>query len=499
MALSPQFLAVLPETLILLLGVLVLVLDPFWKPENRRTYLGALTAGGLFAILAVSLIWTRPGISLPVWGGMLRYDWFAFIFKMMFVLAAAMTALLMMDVDRLGTRAEAYLLLLAALIGMDLMAASNDLVMLFLAVEVTSIPLYVLSGFMLDDDFSVEAGFKYLLFGAMATAVLLYGLSLVYGFTGATGFEQVAGVFQSFNALAMGVILLILVGLAFKIAAVPFHFWSPDVYQGAPTPVSGFLSTASKAAGFAALIRLFIVVFPQISVNWSWVLAIVAVLTMTIGNLIALAQKNVKRMLAYSSIAHAGYALIGVVAYQQMTKTGGAGTVSAFGTTSVIYYLIAYLLTNLAAFGAVIAYGRHAGSDEYEAYSGLSRRSPGLALVFLVAMLSLAGMPPFGGFIGKVLVFMAGIDSGWIWLVIVGIINSVIGLYYYLNLLKYIYLFRAPNEEDEKKPLPISRAYMIALAGLAVGIIIVGVVFGPWYDVSARAAASLMSVTTALR
>jgi NADH-quinone oxidoreductase subunit N len=498
-ALSPQFLALLPETLILTLGVLLLVLDPFWKPENRRSNLGSLTAGGLFAILVITLLWARPGVSVPVWGGMLRFDWFSFVFKVMFILAAAITTLLMMDVERLGTRAEAYVLLLASLIGMALMAASNDLVMLFLAVEVTSIPLYVLSGFMLDDDFSVEAGFKYLLFGAMATAVLLYGLSLLYGFTGATGFEQVAGVFHSFNALAIGVIILLLVGFAFKIAAVPFHFWSPDVYQGAPTPVAGFLSTASKAAGFAALLRLFIVVFPEISVNWSWVLAVIAALTMTIGNLIALAQKNVKRMLAYSSIAHAGYALIGMVAYQQMTHAGESGSASALGPTSVIYYLIAYLLTNLAAFGAVIAYSRHVGSDEYEAYSGLSRRSPALALVFLVAMLSLAGMPPFGGFIGKVLVFMSGISSGWIWLVIVGIINSVVGLYYYLNLLKYIYLFRAPNEEDEKQPLPISRPYMIALVMLAVGIIVVGVIFAPWYDVSARAAASLATVTSALR
>jgi NADH-quinone oxidoreductase subunit N len=498
MALSPQFLSVLPEALILILGVLILVLDPFWKAENRRTYLGALTAGGLVAILVVSLFLTRPGVSIPVWGGMLRYDWFAYVLKIMFLLAAALTALLMMDVERLGSRAEAYVLLLASLIGMDLMAASNDLVMLFLAVEVTSIPLYVLSGFMLDDDFSVEAGFKYLLFGAMVTAALLYGLSLLYGFTGATSFQQVAGVFQSFNALAIGVLVLVLFGLGFKIAAVPFHFWSPDVYQGAPTPVAGFLSTASKAAGFAALVRLFIVVFPEISIDWSWVLAILAVLTMTVGNLIALAQKNVKRMLAYSSIAHAGYALIGLVAYQQMTTSGGATTASAFGTTSVVYYLIAYLLTNLAAFGAVIAYGRHAGSDEYEAYSGLSRRSPALALVFLIAMLSLAGMPPFGGFIGKVLVFMAGVDSGWVWLVLVGIINSVVGLYYYLNFLKYIYLYRAPNEEDEKRPLPISRSYMIALVSLAVGIIIVGVVFSPWYDASARAAESLMSMTAAL-
>ena len=491
MALTPEFLAVMPEALILLLGVLILILDPFWKPENRRSNLGTLTAGGVFAILVLTLVLARPGEPVSVWGGMLRFDWFGFVFKMMFILAAAITALLMMDVERLGDRAEAYVLLLASLIGMCLMAASNDLVMLFLAVETTSIPLYVLSGFMLDDDFSVEAGFKYLLFGAMATAVLLYGLSLLYGFTGATGFDQVAGVFKSFNALAIGVIILILVGFAFKIAAVPFHFWSPDVYQGSPTPVAGFLSTASKAAGFAVLIRMFIVVFPQISLEWSWILAVIAALTMTIGNLIALAQKNVKRMLAYSSIAHAGYALIGLVAYQQMNKTGITAPASFLGTTSVVYYLIAYLLTNLAAFGAVIAFGRHAGSDEYSAYSGLSRRSPALALVFLVAMLSLAGMPPFGGFIGKVLVFMAGIESGWIWLVIVGIVNSIIGLYYYLNLLKYIYLYRAENEEDEKKPLPISRSYMIALGMLALGIIIVGVIFAPWYDVSFKAAMSL--------
>jgi len=491
MTLSPQFLAVMPETLILLLSVLVLILDPFWKPERRRSNLGALTAGGLVAILVLTLIMARPGESTAVWGGMLRFDWFGFVFKILFIIAAAITAMLMMDVERLGERAEAYVLLLASLIGMCLMGASNDLVMLFLAVETTSIPLYVLSGFMLDDDFSVEAGFKYLLFGAMATAVLLYGLSLLYGFTGATGFEQVAGVFKSFNALAIGVIILILVGFAFKIAAVPFHFWSPDVYQGAPTPVAGFLSTASKAAGFAVLLRLFIVVFPQISLNWSWILAILAALTMTVGNLIALAQKSVKRMLAYSSIAHAGYALIGVVAYQQVSKVGNLGPESLLGTTSVIYYLIAYLLTNLAAFGAVVAVGRQGGSDDYAAYSGLSRRAPGLALIFLVAMLSLAGMPPFGGFIGKVLVFMAGIQSGWIWLVMVGIINSIIGLYYYLNLLKYIYLYRAENEEDEKKPLLISRSYMIALGVLAVGIILVGVIFAPWYDVSVRAAMSL--------
>ena len=222
------------------------------------------------------------------------------------------------------------------------------------------------------------------------------------------------------------------------------------------------------------------IAFPEISVNWTWILAIVATLTMTLGNFLALAQKNIKRMLAYSSIAHAGYILIGVVAYSQL------------GATSVVYYLIAYIMTNLAAFGAVVAYGRVTGSDEIKSYSGLSRRSPALALVMLVSFLSLAGMPPFGGFVAKVFVFTSAIQSQWIWLAVVGVLNSIVGLYYYLTVLKYVYLYRAENEEDERKPLPISRPYTIALVVLCLGVIVVvGVFLSPWFNLATNAALSI--------
>jgi NADH-quinone oxidoreductase subunit N len=219
--------------------------------------------------------------------------------------------------------------------------------------------------------------------------------------------------------------------------------------------------------------------FPSLAANWSLILAILATLTMTVGNLIALTQKNIKRLLAYSSIAHAGYTMIGVVTFSQL------------GAASTVFYLIAYILTNLAAFGIVTAFGRVAGSDDVKAYYGLSRRAPTLALMMLVAFLSLAGMPPFGGFVGKVFVFAAAIQKGWVWLAVVGVLNSIIGLYYYLTVLKYVYLYRMEGEEEEKHPIPLSRPYAIALTVLTIGIILVGVLFSPWFSLATGAAANL--------
>jgi len=313
----------------------------------------------------------------------------------------------------------------------------------------------------------------------MASAIMLYGFSLLYGFSGTTNISQIAENLIRGNVsitATIGSLLLVLIGFSFKISAAPLHFWAPDVYTGSPTPVAGFLSTASKAAGFAVLMRILLGVFPMISVEWGAVLAAMSVATMTLGNLIAIAQKNLKRMLAYSSIAHAGYALIGVVA------------LSPLGITSVVYYLIAYLLTNLAAFGVVSIVNRFSGSDEMTAYYGMSRRSPGLALALLIALLSLAGMPPLGGFIGKVLVFAAAVNVGLIWLAVIGVINSIIGLYYYMTVLKYVYLYRS---EDDDKPIPMTRAYKLALVVLTAGIILVGTLFSPWFNWAATAAAAI--------
>jgi len=251
------------------------------------------------------------------------------------------------------------------------------------------------------------------------------------------------------------------------------------VYEGAPTPVSGFLSTASKAAGFAVIARLFLVVFRDLAVDWTLLFALLSAVTMTVGNLLALPQKNLKRLLAYSSIAHAGYAMIGLVA------------VSELGIASVVFYMVAYIVTNLAAFGIVMAVGRIAGSDDYDAYRGLSRRAPWLALIMLSAFLSLAGMPPFGGFVAKIFVFAAGIQAGYTWLVIIGILNSIVGLYYYLNVIKYVYLFRMENEDEEQHPIALTAPYVIALAVLALGVILVGTVFAPWFSFSNAAALNL--------
>ncbi|MEW5868687.1 MAG: NADH-quinone oxidoreductase subunit N [Chloroflexota bacterium] len=477
-----MFLPILPQILLLVAGLLVLALELILPKEQHRN-LGWVTAVAMGLVIVFSLPGMPGEKPQLVWGGLLRHDWLGYAFTMLFIFGAGITALFAMDYKELGERGDFYLLLITATMGMSLMASAADLVMLYLAIETTSIPLYILAGFLVNDDKSTEAGFKYLLFGAMTSTIMLYGFSLLFGFGGTTNLYELA-----FNLIAgevktvaiLGSLFLVLVGFSFKISAVPFHFWAPDVYEGAPTPVAGFLSTASKAAGFAVLLRVLMFVFPQVAMHWGVVLASLSVATMTLGNLIALAQRNIKRLLAYSSIAHAGYALIGVVA------------LSSLGITSVVYYLTAYLITNLAAFGIVSVFGRAVGSDDLSAYYGMSRRSPGLALAMLVAFLSLAGMPPLGGFVAKVFVFAAAIDSELIWLAVAGVLNSIIGLYYYLTVLKYVYLYRLPEENEHELPILISRPNKIALVVLCAGIVLIGTALIPWFNWATTAAAAML-------
>ncbi len=476
---STLFLSILPEILILILAGIVLIFDLVWSDDAKRG-LGWLTVGGLTLILGLSLSIGRPETnSQLVWGDMLRFDYLSWVFKLIFIFCAGITSLFAMDFENLGNKGEFYILMLVSTIGMSLMASSADLIMLYLAIETTSIPMYILAGFFKMDTKSTEAGFKYLLFGAMTSAIMLYGFSLLYGFSGSTSFDELAKsiTIGSINPIALyGSMFLILVGFSFKISAVPFHFWAPDVYEGAPTPVAGFLSTASKAAGFTVLIRVLTIVFPSIGENWQMIVAILATGTMTVGNLIALTQKNIKRLLAYSSIAHAGYILIGVAAN------------SILGTAGVTLYLIAYLVTNLAAFGIVTIFWRKTGTDEIQDYAALSRRSPYLALAMLIAFLSLAGMPPFGGFIAKVVVFAAAVKADMVWLAVVGVLNSIVGLYYYLIVLKVVYLYRS---EDEDQPVTLTRPYLIALTILSFGIVLIGAFFAPWFNWSTQVAGVL--------
>jgi len=476
---STMVLSILPEILIVILIGVVLVFDLIWADEKKRN-LGWLSAGGLSLILVIGLLIIKPDQNPHlVWGNMLRFDWLGTIFKYLFIFGAGITSLFAMDSKNLGKKGEFYILLLVSTIGMSLMTASANLVMLYLSIETTSIPMYILAGFYKSDEKSTEAGFKYLLFGAMTSAIMLYGFSLLYGFSGTANLQDIALLIQGgavANVVVYASLILVLVGFSFKISAFPFHFWAPDVYEGAPSPVVGFLSTASKAAGFGVLVRVLMVGFPTISDNWQMYAAIIATVTMTIGNFIALSQKNIKRLLAYSSIAHAGYVLIGVA----------AGT--EFGLSSVVLYLIVYLVTNLAAFGIITVVSRTINSHEIANYAGLSRRSPGLALAMLVAFLSLAGMPPFGGFISKTLLFAAAVKEGLIWLAFIGILNAIVGVYYYMVVLKVVYLYRS---DDDNIPIPASRPNVIALTILSFGILIIGAFFSPWFYWATTAAAAL--------
>jgi NADH-quinone oxidoreductase subunit N len=485
----PMILAILPEILLLILGAVILIADVVTHHALRRN-LGWVTAVGLGLIIVASLLFARPGLESPIlWGGMIRYDWLGFIFKLMFIFGAAVTALFAMDYPHLGGRGEFYVLLLASTIGMNLMASANDLILLYLAIETTSIPMYALAGFISNSTRSTEAGYKYLLFGALTSAVMLYGFSLLYGFGGHTNFNELINGFRAENlpfGVVFGALVLVLVGFGFKISVFPLHFWAPDVYEGAPTPVAGFLSTASKAAGFAVLARVMLAVFSYEGAGipgmtffqpaWIPILYFISVASMTIGNLIALAQRNIKRLLAYSSIAHAGYALIGLVAYN-----------SDLGVPSLVFYLLAYLVTNLAAFGVVAAASRITGSDEIASFAGLSRRAPYLALIMLVAFLSLAGMPPFGGFVAKVFIFAAAVSANQIPLAVIAVLNSIVGLYYYLIVIKVIYLYQ-PDPDQASIPIVMTRPYALALGVLSVAIVLIGSFFAPWFDFAATAA-----------
>ncbi|MFN2144766.1 MAG: NADH-quinone oxidoreductase subunit N [Anaerolineales bacterium] len=471
-----EFLTILPEILLIVLAAVLLVVDLRLKREHKEV-LAYVTFGGLALIFVLAVVFNRPeaGAGTAIWGGMLRHDLLAFVFRLVFLAGAALTSLLAVEWETVSKRGEFYILLVVSTLGMNLMASAGNLVMLFISIETASIPLYAMAGFMKDDEKSTEAGFKYLLFGAMTSAVMLYGFSLMYGFAGTADIYALADAFKSVPSVPLfASLVLVLVGFGFKISMAPMQFWAPDVYEGAPTPITGFLSTASKAAGFSVLVRVLVTAFPL--ADWQIILAVISAVTMTLGNLVALWQTNIKRMLAYSSIAHAGYILMAVAAGDQ------------FGVSAMLYYVITYLLTNLAAFGFVIVYYHQSGSDEIEDYAGLSRRNAILAFGMLFTFLSLGGIPPLGGFFAKVLVFSAAVNSGLTWLAVIGVLNAVVGLYYYLNVLKMVYLKR---QVGDTVPMPVNPVHALVLVICVIGVVMMGTVMAPWFQLTTQAASSL--------
>ncbi len=475
------YLALVPELLLIILAAVVLVYGR--QPVgDRRRKVGLMTAWGLFAILLVTAglsFFGVPGSSpTEIWGGMFRNDLVTLVFRTMFLAAALVTSLLTVDVRRLQ-HGEFYALVLLAVVGFNLMAAASDVILLYLALETASISFYILAGFATDARRSPEAGMKYFVYGAFASAVMLYGLSFLYGLTGETNLYRLS--FATLNNLDNPLLLLaailMIAGFGFKVSAVPFHFWSPDVYEGAPTSTTAILSTASKAAGFSVFLRLFLagVLGGPNQQNWWILLVVMSILSMVLGNMAAIFQTNIKRLLAYSGVAQAGYVLMGLVAF---TPDGAGGA---------LFYLYMYMFTNIAAFGVIILLSNVTGSDEVQDLSGLSRRSPTLAIIMLLALLSLGGIPPTAGFFGKFFVFRAAVEAGLWWLALIGVLNAFVALYYYLSVAKYMYLYRS---EEEDRPIPVSRAAAVGLAICTLAILYLGLLPNSFFDWTRAAAAA---------
>lgn len=486
-------LALAPEIGLLVILFMVLIYNRLFKPSNPRQ-IGMFTAWGALAVLllTIGLYWlfNQPNpdwglIDSVFWGGMMRNDLVTFVFRLMFFSALALTSLLSMDVPRLQ-KIEYYALLITATIGFSMMAASADLIMIYVALETASISSYLLAGFYSGQTRSSEAGMKYFVYGAFTTAVMLYGMSLLYGVTGQTNLYVIGDLLSGQQIDVVQPILLlsavlITVGFAFKTSIVPYHFWTPDIYEGAPTPFTGFLSTASKAAGFAVFLRVFLagVLGPaQPSAEWWAMLVAMSIITMTLGNFVAIFQNNIKRLLAYSSIAQAGYALVGLVA---LTQDGSGAT---------MFYLLMYVFTNIAAFGVIVLVSNATKSDDMKDIYGLNRRSPFLALVMLVALLSLSGIPPTAGFFGKFFIFKAAIDAGMWWLALIAILNAFVGLYYYLTVIKYMYLY---NSEEDDVAIPVSRAAKVGLAISTFFVIFLGISANSAFELTRQAAAAFFS------
>ena len=483
-------LALAPEIGLVVLLFLVLIFERLFKPKDGRQ-IGLFTAWGALASMLVTagLYWLfqQPnsawGVSESVfWGGMMRNDLVTFVFRIMFLAALVLTSLLSMDVARLQ-KLEYYALLITATIGFSLMAAATDLIMIYIALETASISSYLLAGFYSGQTRSSEAGMKYFVYGAFTTAVMLYGMSLLYGVTGQTNLYVIGSLFNGEQITAVQPLLLlaavlVVVGFAFKTSIVPYHFWTPDVYEGAPTPFTGFLSTASKAAGFAVFLRVFLAgaLGPaETSAEWWAMLVAMCIITMTLGNFVAIFQTNIKRLLAYSSVAQAGYALIGLV------------TLSQDGSGATLFYLLMYIFTNIAAFGVIIVVSNATQSDDLKDLSGLNRRSPFLALIMLFAVLSLGGIPPTAGFFGKFFLFKAAIDAGMWWLALIGILTAFVGLYYYLSIIKYMYLY---SSEEDDVPIRVSRAAQMGLVVSTLFIIYLGISAGAAFEITRQAAAA---------
>jgi NADH-quinone oxidoreductase subunit N len=493
---ASDLITVLPELILLVAACLIVLVEPFLKndPHGRsdRTAVLALALVGIAGSLVAAL--ALIGRQQEAFGGMLVLNDWAVFFKALFAIGAGLTVLMSSGYLEAHRRhlGEYYALLLFAVIGMDLMAAARDFILFWVALELMAVSSYLLAAFFRNRVRSNESSLKYFLTGSFASAIMLYGISLVYGLSGSTHYWSAGQALASIGGAGTGrsgvgvtlAVFLVAIGLAFKVSAAPFHMWTPDAYQGAPTPVAAFFSVGPKAAAFAVIMSAFIVAFPGEVEQWGILFIVLAIATMLVGNLYALVQTNVKRMLAYSSIAHAGYLLTGVGAM------GWSG--NSYPGQGVMIYLVAYTFMNLGAFG-ILAYLKTQMPERCDyslkQFAGLGRRSPWAAILLSLFLLSLTGIPGTAGFIGKFYVFSGVVWAGLWWLVVIGVVLSAVSAYYYLRVI--IYMFFKEPEEDFTVRSPISGGMAASLAVSAIATIVVGVVPSWVWDAVTRAFGSL--------
>ncbi len=467
-----DILTLLPQAVLLVWASLLLLLDLF-IPKSRKGIIALLAALGL--VVTLILVVYQIGTSRLSFSSMAVVDGFSVLLNILFALTGlAVIAITHGYLEKMNIlRGEYYPLILFSISGMMLMASAADLIMVFLSLELLSIPLYILAGFAVPRSDSEESALKYFILGAFSAGFILYGTALVYGSTGYTDLKDIIMVVANGKHIPMLFAAgsgLILVGFGFKTAIVPFHMWTPDVYQGAPSPVTGFMSVGAKAAGFAALIRVFTLAFPSLAGQLVPILAVLAALTMIVGNIGAVNQKNIKRMLAYSSIAHAGYLLMAFTGYNQ--SSAGANSIA-----SILFYLFTYAITSLGAWGVVTLVEKaDAGGLNIADYAGLGKKKPLLAAAMAVFMLSFTGMPPMLGFWGKLYLFRTAIESGYLWLAIVGLLTSLVSGWYYLRVIVMMFMKEGDPEVRE------SRWGTLVPYIAAVGLIILGLIPGWLYS-----------------
>jgi len=450
--------AILPQIILVVAGMIILLLEPFTPPNRKRRSGQLAVLASFLAAYALSLQKFAPARS--TFSDMFLVDGFSWVFQWLFFVITGISALISLRFTERESmhRGEYYALLLFACSGMSLMAASGDLILTFLGIEILSIATYILAGFKRQDLRANESSLKYFLLGSFATAFLLYGIALIYGSTGSTNYAVIREVARLQVTPPVTLVIgmgLLLVGFGFKVATVPFHAWAPDVYEGAPTSVTAFMIVGPKAAGFAALIRVLVQALPSLQADWTAILWVSAILTMTVGNVVAVLQSNIKRMLAYSAIAHAGYLLVGIVAN------------SSDSYRAVTFYLIVYTAMNLGALAIILSLSRKGDQRVMiEDYAGLGKTQPLPAAALSLFLISLAGFPLTGGFLGKFYLFSAAIHEGYVGLAIVGVLNSVLSVYYYFRLMVFMYMKEPLDAETDAIPLTTLAAIAIAAIGV---------------------------------